>query len=57
MKRTHRKGKRKRPIRCNRPTWRKKIIRIEGRVKYKYKGKKIKGGWEKVEGKKDLSKK
>lgn len=51
MKRIARGKTRKRDntIRCNRPGWKKKIIKREGRIKYRRRGKKIKSKeWEKV---------
>ena len=36
-------------IKCNRPGWRKKVIKIVGRVRYRRRGTKIKSKkWEKV---------
>ena len=42
--------KRIREIKCNRPEWRKKVLKIKGRIKYRRRGTKVKSKeWEKVE--------
>ncbi len=51
IKRTTRKNGK--PIRCNRPNWRKQVIEREGMIRFRKKGKKIKSKkWIKIDIKK-----